>query len=433
MKRQSVARQTVVLTCANALVRALGFALHVALSRMLGAEALGLMELSHSAHLLSIVPVTAGLPAAISRLTALRRDASALRAGRSLALRISAVLIPLWVILSPTLARLLGDDRVLPLLWIFTPCIAVLGLSAVYNGYCYGLGKAWPPALSTLTEQALRFALTAGALALLPALSVTARAAIPGAATLAAEAAALLLTVALLRRACVPLRAPANDALRGEILRLSLPITGTRLVQSLSRPVMAALLPRLLVKSGLTATQSTASLGMLQGMVLPVLYLPGIFTMALGMMGTPAIARRQGEALRGMALRVLGVSLACGVLGGGAVYALSSFLESRVYHVAGLAGLFRAAAPLTLLFALQQAAGTLLSGLGLQKKTLLPTLGGTALSLILLPRWAASPLRLYGAVYALIMGRAAALLWQLAQVLRALSAPPAALAGRSGD
>ncbi|MBQ9196915.1 MAG: hypothetical protein IJ157_06685, partial [Clostridia bacterium] len=131
MKSQSVKAQAALLTCVNALVRGLGFGLHVALSRILGAEALGVMELSHSAHMLSVAPVTAGLPAAVSRLTAVRGDAAALRAGRSLALRMSAALIPLWLLLSPWTARLLGDIRTLPPLLAFAPSVAVQGLTAV--------------------------------------------------------------------------------------------------------------------------------------------------------------------------------------------------------------------------------------------------------------------------------------------------------------
>ncbi|MBQ9301018.1 MAG: hypothetical protein IJ214_10960, partial [Clostridia bacterium] len=199
-----------------------------------------------------------------------------------------------------------------------------------------------------------------------------------------------------------------------------LPLTGTRLLQTLSRPLTAALLPRTLAVSGMAAGEATAAVGMLHGMVLPVLFLPGIFTAAVGMVGTPAIARRQGGEMRHTALQLFAASLACGLLGWAAVSLAAPFLAGSVYHVPDLAGLFRAAAPLTLFFALQQAAGTLLSGLGQQKKTLLPTIVGTALSILLMCRWAASPLRLYGAIYALIAGRGAALLWQLADVLGVL-------------
>ena len=178
---------------------------------------------------------------------------------------------------------------------------------------------------------------------------------------------------------------------------------------------------------GASPAEATSALGMLQGMVLPVLFLPGIFTAAVGMVGAPAIARRQGRPLRLLAGRLLAAALGYGVLGGLAVYAAAPFLANTVYRLPPLTPLFRSAAPLTLLFALQQAAGTLLSGLGEQKKTLMPTLAGTALMLVCVYRLAATPLGVYGAVYALLMGRAVSLLLQLAAALPLLtgSAAPA--------
>ena len=418
-KGQSVRRQATVLTCANGLVRALGFALHILLSRLLGAEALGVMELSHSAHMLSIAPVTAGLPLAVSRLTARRGDGAPLASGRSLALRISAALIPLWALAAPFIAGLLGDGRTLLPLWAFTPCIALLGLSAVYNGYCYGRGLAWPPALGTLTEQGLRFLLSAALLLSLPGLTVAARAAVPGLAALLAEGAALLLTRRLLRRQNALPRCAPEAGLRREILRLSLPLTASRLLQTLLRAALGALLPRRLVAGGMSGPAATAALGMLQGMVLPVLFLPGIFTGAVGMVGAPAIARLQGARLRAAAGQLFAASLACGLAGWAAIRLLAGFLAGTLYHLPRLAPLFRAAAPLTLLFSLQQAAGTVLSGLGEQKRTLLPTVAGAALTLYLTYHWAASPLGVEGAVWALMAGRAVSLLGELAEVLRA--------------
>lgn len=424
MKTQSVKRQAAVLACANGAVRGLGFLLHVALGRMLGAEALGVFELAHSAHMLAVTPVTAGLPAAVSRVTARRGDGAALAAGRRLATRVSLVFIPAWLLLSPWIAGLLGDPRTLLSLWVCAPCMLAVGLTAVYSGYCYGRGLAWPPALATLTEQAARFALCAVPLLTVSGLTIAARAAIPGAAELLAEAAALTLMVWLLREAR-PRFAP-DRAVEKELVRLSLPLTGTRLMQTLSRALMAALLPRCLVTSGLPAARATAAVGMLHGMVMPVLFLPGILTAALGMAGAPAIARREGAALRRMAGQLTLSSLACGLAGWGGIHLLAGFLADTVYREPALRGLFAAAAPLTLLFALGQGASTLLAGLGEQKKALLPTAVGTALTLLLTARWAASPLRLYGAVYALLTGRAVTVLWQLAAALPAFTPRSAA-------
>ncbi len=420
MKQRSVRYQAAVLTGTNAVVRALGFVLRVALGRLLGAQALGVMELGHSAHMLSITPVTAGLPLAVSRLTARDDDSRALAAGRSLVYRVSAVMIPLWVILAPVLAYLLGDMRTLLPLWVFTPCILVLGLSAVYNGYCYGRGLAWPPALSELSEQVIRFALSAALLLALPNLTVSARAAVPGLATMTAETAGLFLVMGMLKKSGCR-KAPAEAAVRREIVALSVPLTVSRLITTLLRTATGALLPRRLVVSGLSLESATAALGMLQGMVMPVLFLPGVFTSALGMVGAPAIARREGAKMRRMALQLFLSALGCGVLGMIAIRLFAPFLANGIYHEPALEALFAASAPLTLFFALQQAANTLLSGVGEQKKTLLPTVAGAALTLYLLYRFAAAPsMRLFGAVYAMLLGRALTVAWELAQVFFAL-------------
>ena len=54
------------MSVSNGITRALGFALRVLLSRRLGAEGTGVLELASSAHMLWIAPVTAGLPMAVA-------------------------------------------------------------------------------------------------------------------------------------------------------------------------------------------------------------------------------------------------------------------------------------------------------------------------------------------------------------------------------
>ena len=421
MKEHKIWRQTAVLTCANAITRGAGFVLRVVLSRMLGAQAMGVMTLSHSAHMLFITPVTAGLPLAVSRITARHADARALRAGRSLVLRASAVLIPLWLLLAPLMAYALGDLRVLPSLWVFTPCLAVLGLSAVYNGFCYGLGRAWPPALSEMLEQALRFLLAAGLLLTLPQASVAWRAAMPGVATSIAEAAGLVLILSLLRQETASPPDADYAALRRELWRLSLPLCGMRLLSTALRALSGAMIPRRLVISGLTLAQATAQLGMFQGMVMPVLMAPGIFTGALAMVGAPAVARVEGASQRRLAVRLLSSALICGLGGMAAVRIGANILATWVYNEPELAGMFILSAPLTLLFAVQHAVNALLSGLGEQRQALMPALAGSLLTLALLHRWTALPgARIAGAIRAMQLGQSATLLSTLGLLALAL-------------
>lgn len=417
MKKQSVRKQAAILTCFNALTRALGFLLRVVLSRLMGAEAVGVMELSHSAHMLSITPVTAGLPLAVSRMTARDKSDLPLRAGRQLVWKISLCLLPVWLLLAPVIAYLLHDLRVLPSLLLFTPCIPILGLSAIYNGYCYGSGNVYPPALSEIVEQILRFSLSALLLTALPRLTIAGRAAVPALATALAEAAGLLLVVCLLHRRAAT--AAALIPAQREILRLSLPLMLSRLLTTMLRTASGALIPLRLAASGLDRTAAMEAFGMLQGMVMPLIFLPGIITGALGTVGTSAIAERSGQARRRMAISLFLSALLCGCGGAAFLHAFAGFLSGRLYALPALAPLLRAAAPLTLFFALQHAVNGVMSGLGLQKQLLLPSLFSAALSLACMYFWAADPaLRILGAVRAMVIAQAAGVLWGLGLVMK---------------
>ena len=114
MKEQSLRRQALVTAGCNASVRGLGFGMRLWVSRMLGAEAVGVMELASSAHMLALTPAAAGLPGAVSRLTARARPGEErlpLYAGRQLALAMTLLLTPLLLLLAPRIAAWLGDGR----------------------------------------------------------------------------------------------------------------------------------------------------------------------------------------------------------------------------------------------------------------------------------------------------------------------------------
>ena len=196
MKRQSLRRQTLVTTGCNVAVRGLGFLMRLGFSRLLGPEAMGIMELASGAHMLFLAPASAGLPGAVSRLTAKARPEDReliLYAGRQLACRIALLLCPLFLLLSPWIAARLGDARTLPSLIFFSPCVLLIGASSVYDGYCFGAGNAWPPALSELAEQGARLAGVLALLWLVPQVTLAYRAALPALSTTLGEAAGLLL------------------------------------------------------------------------------------------------------------------------------------------------------------------------------------------------------------------------------------------------
>ena len=413
--RNGAKSQTIFLTAVNALVRAMGLCLRVFLSRTLGAEIMGIAELAQSVHMLFITPLTSGLPLAISRVTAKADQADRekpLLAAISLVRLSAALLIPMLLLFSPLLARLMGDIRVLPSLWSSAPCILILGYSAAYNGYCYGVERSRIPALSELIEQSARFAVCVALIALLPGLTAPWAAAVPVFSTMVAEVLGLLFVAAVLRIPVEGLEAAA--AWKKPILRLAAPTTITRLLSTLLRSLSAIVIPLRLRASGLTAAEATARLGLLNGMVTPILMLPCIFTSALTMVTLPKIARCEDDppALKRILLQCLYASVPVAALSWAAVDLSAPYLAVRLYRMAELTELFHLAAPLTLLFAFSHVSGGVVAALGQQKRSLYGAAPASVLTLELTWVLAADPaLRLKGVVYAQEIGQGALILW----------------------
>ena len=412
----SLKKQALVLTIANAYTRALGFVLRLVTARLMGAQALGVMELSSSAVMLAITPVTAGVPTAMSRLAA-QRDAderAVLRAGLSLVRRLTAILTPAMLVLSPAIAWVLGDMRTLPSLLTSLPLIGLLGLCSVYSGWFYGRDDASTPALSECAEQTIRCVLAFLLLAFFAKGSVAMTAALPN----IAEVAAGVGVWWLFRRKSPRLPAARPDAaLRREIVRLTAPTTAARLCQTALRALNAVLLPVCLRRSGLSAEAATAQFGLLNGMAMPLLMLPGIVTGAICMVATPAVSRQEGQqarlrrTMRQLLLSAAGVGAAAMLC----LYLGANFVSTRLYNEAALAPLLRLMAPAALLMAVQQVQFGLITGLGLQNKALTGTVAASFLSLAVTAALCPLPgVRLYGAAIASLAGTLLRVIWNAA-------------------
>lgn len=410
MKRQRFKKQALITGLNDALVRGLGFLMRLWVSRQLGAEALGVMELASGAHMLALTPAAAGLPGAVSRLTAKGRTEEerqmVLLAGRQLCLRLSLVICPCFLLLAGPMAHLLGDTRTLPSLVCFAPCVFFIGLSSVYDGACYGRGNAWPPAISEMTEQLVRMGAVFLLLGLLPRLTIPWRAAMPALAGMLGEGAGLMVMLLLYGPVPRPGDCTRLPALRRRLSRLSLPLMLSRLSHTGLRTLCGVLIPLRLMACGLARGEAMSRLGMLNGMAMPLMLLPGLLSGALATVGAPAIARCKNRGQEGrLALRLCGAALGCGVFCAGALYGLAPVIAARLYRLPEVALLIRALCPMAVILPLQQVLGGLMTGLGLQKKSLVASLLGALATLLCTWQWAGrANWHIFGAGYAQLAG-----------------------------
>lgn len=415
----SLKRQALILTVANAYTRALGFVLHLMTARLMGAEAVGVMEMSSTAVMLAVTPVTAGLPSAMSRLTARAgaQEQAVLRAGLSLVKRLSIGVMAALLLFSWPIAWLLGDLRTLPSLLTSVPLIALLGSCAVYSGWFYGRGDTRTPALNECAEQTVRCVLAVLLLWRCGSVGVGWRAALPNVAEIAAG-----VTVWWLFRSRSPVlhRCPPDVNIRRELIRLTAPTTAARLCNTALRTLNAVLLPVCLRRSGLSQSAATAQFGLLNGMAMPLLMLPGIVTGAICMVATPAVSRQEGSqrrlrrTMRHLLLSAAGVGAAASA----ALFLGADSLAHVLYGEAALAPLLRLMCPQSLLMAVQQVQFGMITGLGRQNRALKGTLAASLLNLALTAILCPIPqVRLYGAGLASLAGTALRVGWN-ALVLR---------------
>ena len=390
MNMRTLVVQTMFLSASHFVVRVIGFIMRIWLSRELGPMAMGLVELASSAQMLLLAPVISGLPAAMSRMCAKAEapeQIRILRSGVLLSLLASLPLTVLAFVFRTPLCLWLGDVRTMPALLVYLPCLPVLGISCALNGYCYGSGKPVPPALSEILEQIVRFLLTIRLLSLLRSWPTMLRAAIPAFCTLAGETIALMMMVILIGRA---LFFTSGKGSRRKIIRelisLALPLTGMRLVSSLMRTVQSVLIPGRLQASGLTAGEALSQLGMLNGMLMPVLLLPSFITCSLSMVAAPELTRRQaqGHGQRRLTLRVLGAALIIGIAAMIGVFIFAPVFSQTLYRQPELLAMLRRCCILIPVMALCQVTSSLMHGLGLQHASLRISIGANLLSTLLM-------------------------------------------------
>ena len=427
MKMRTLVYQTMFLSASHFFVRVIGFIMRIWLSRELGALAIGLVELASSAQMLLITPVISGLPAAMSRMCAKAEPAQQIRVLRSgvlLSLLISVPLTLAAFFLRTPLCLWLGDIRTMPALLVYLPCIPVLGVSCALNGYYYGAGKPVPPALSEMLEQVVRFFLTIRLVSLLRGWPVMLRAAIPAFATLAGETIALLLMLILAGSALFWAHAEGSRrSVMREMISLALPLTGMKLVSSLMRTAQAALIPVRLQISGLSTGEALSRMGMVNGMMMPVLMLPSFITCSLSMVAAPELTRRQaqGRNQKKLIVRVLMATLAIGISAMAAVYLFAPVFAHKLYRQAELLPLLRKSCALIPVMALCQVISALMNGLGLQKASLRIAIGTGLLSVLMTYVLAAQPaLQLWGVIIAMASSQILTLALSLRVLLRSI-------------
>lgn len=305
-RQNSLTRSTLLLTGVGLVAQLLAFFYRVCLSRLVGAETMGLYQLIMPVYSIFLSIAVTGLTVAISSLTANYHALGQRSAVRRLLYLGLRGLVLLWLPLAmavvlfsaPIAELLLGDGRTRLGLVLLLPVLLLTGVENLTKHHFYGMGEMRLPAAVELGEQFVR---TAAVLGLVWFLLPEDPAETVGLIVLGMLVSEVFSssTLTVLRKRREPRRsdltgdAPRSSALALRMAQVAVPVAATALLGNLMASANAILIPRKLMAVGLTETEAMSKFGVVFGMTAPLLSLPSAFIGALCLAIVPRLSQCQ--------------------------------------------------------------------------------------------------------------------------------------------
>lgn len=330
MTKQSFIKGAMILLIAGIVNRILGFIPRVTLPRIIGAEGVGIYQLSYPFLVVLLTFITGGIPLAIAKWIAeaesvgdKARVKRIFNTAMVLSVSIALALTSLMLLFAPLIIKyIIPEPRVYQSFLVMSPMLLIVGISAVYRGYFQGKQNMIPSAFSQVVETIFRiiFSLSlayyflpwglhwgaAGAMLgvvigeiaglgimlinyrreqnkRLSTLTHVAIAAEPG----SAESDSEPKTLAAGKKGK---KSKGQGSILGKLLSLSIPVTGSRLVGSISYLLESIFTARSLAAAGIATGIATAQYGALQGMIIPLILLPTALTNSLAVSLVPSLS-----------------------------------------------------------------------------------------------------------------------------------------------
>lgn len=292
-RQNTLTKSAAIVTLLAVFERALGFLYRIVLSRLIGAEGLGVYQVSLSLFSLLLVIGTGGIPITLSRFIAknqAEKDELGKRqnigAGVCLCLLITLPTVLIILPFADKLTFLFSDKRCIPVFRILLLGLVFCSLFAVIRGAFWGDKNFFLPALLELVEETVM--VIVGVLLLRGQTD-----ALSGAKLAACAVTISYLTSFTLSTLCFFIKGGRFCKPKKRLKTLfnaTLPITCVRGASSLVNSAIAVLLPAMLIRAGLNTTESLKIFGVVSGMATPVLSVPTTVVGSLALVLVPELS-----------------------------------------------------------------------------------------------------------------------------------------------
>ena len=403
MAKQNFMHGAMILVVAGLITRGLGTIYRIVLSRMIGAEAIGLYQMAFPSMILLITIVTAGLPIAVSKLVAeseTNKDSQQTKRILQIALLIvfsvSIGISTLFYFLIPAISKyLLTDERVYYTLIMIVPIIPIISISSVLRGYFQGKQNMIPSATSTVIETIFRmvFGIMLSLYFLPKGVEYASAGAMIG--MVIGEIVGnitLLFHYLLHKKEKNPsvtkklLLHPDQESIYTKMFRIAIPVTASQLIGSLAYFIEPSVVSHSLAMAGISTKMATIQYGQLTGMALLVITFPTVITYSLSVSLIPAIseaAAKKNQTLIYKRLhQALKMAFMLGLPASILLFVMADPISQLLFDSPQVGRFIKIISPFSIFLYIQRPLASTLQGLDYAKESMTNTIIGATVKII---------------------------------------------------
>ena len=273
--------------------RGLGFLYRIVLSRLLGAEGLGLYQVALSVFGFFLTFGTGGIPISVSRMISknkaennLKGESGAVSAGLTLCLLLTLPVCLLFLLFGSKMQFLFSDERCVEIFYILLLGLVFSALYAVIRGYFWGNKQLLLPSVLEIAEESVM--VIAGVLLLQNISSPMSGAKNAAWAVVISYFFSFTASILCFLWKGGKLSNPKKQL--KPLFNATLPITSVRASSSFVNSAIAVLLPVMLIRSGLSETEALKLFGIVSGMVIPILFIPSTVIGSISLVLVPELS-----------------------------------------------------------------------------------------------------------------------------------------------
>lgn len=299
MKNKFV-KSTLILMLGGAITKILGMIIKIVTNRLIGVEGLGVYMLITPTFMLLIAIAQLGFPVAISKLVAEEKNNNKNLVFSSLPISLTINIIIMIILLfssSYISNNLLHDKRTLYAIRSIGFVLPFISISSILRGYFFGKQRMFPHIISNVTEDAVRL------ITIIIGVPIALKKGIESAVSfivisnIVSELSSIVVLFFFLPKNFKITKEDISPNKKNikDILNISIPTTGSRLIGNIGYFLEPIILTFFLLKTGYANTYIVKEYGILNGYVMPMLLLPSFFTLAISQALIPIVSKSYSD------------------------------------------------------------------------------------------------------------------------------------------